>query len=361
LVRRAAERIGALIMATALCGPGAARAVAVSYEAEDLAVNVGLLLRAGHYYTFVEPNKGALDRSSFSVTEAELATFGRVFERVSYDLRFGNFNYVREAWAAVDLPAGLSAKVGQQFVPFGVEATTPEGDLTCTSRTRSSGRIAPGRNLGLRLDYLRANDDWPYEVGAAAGVFNNDDRYQYSLVDGAWRVYGTPAPGVRELEAGCSFYYGKEIRMIEFGRLVHGLYYFPAPRLGFDVTYDTGAFRISAEYMQYYIQNQWVDSSPKVRGFVYKDDYYRGYFSTLSRSFPLPYKYVDSVRPYVRYEHYKPAVLDRGDVEEDYFTGGFSTFFFDRVVMFRTDYTRIIEEKNRTINDKIASEFQVIF
>jgi hypothetical protein len=360
-VRRAVERIGALILATALCGPAAARAVAVGYEAEDFSVNVGLLLRAGHYYTFVEPNEKYLDSSAFSVTEAELEAFGSVFGRVSYDLRVSYFSYVREGWVAVDLPAGLSAKIGQQFVPFGAEATTPEGDLTCSSRTRSSDRIAPGRNLGLRFDYLLANDDWPYKVGAAAGVFNNEADSRYSLVDGAWRVYGTPAPRVRTLEAGCSFYYGKEFREVEIGRLVDGYYYFPAPRLGFDITYETGPFSTSAEYMQYYIQKYPVDFSPKVRGYVYTDDYYRGYFSTLSYSFPLPYKYADSVRPYVRYEHYKPAILDRGDVEEDYYTGGFSTSFFDRVVMFRADYTRIIEVNNRIANDRVASEFQIIF
>jgi hypothetical protein len=362
LVRRAVVRICGLIAATVMCGSAAARAVAVGYATEDFSVNVGLLLRAGHYYTFAEPNGEYLDRSTFSVAEAELATYGRIFERVSYDLRLRGFSSVREGWAAVDLPKGFSAKIGEQFVPFGVEATTPEGYLTCSSRTESSYSIAPGRNFGLRFDYLRTNDNWPYELGAAAAVFNNDYGYRYHpLVDGAWRVRGTPAPGVRTLEAGCSFYYGKEPRMIEFERLVHGPYYFPAPRLGFDVTYVAGPFDLAAEYMQYYIQKERIDFSPKLRGYVYKDDYYRGYFATLSYSVPLPYEYVNSIRPYVRYEHYKPAVLDRGDVEEDYYTGGFSIFFFDRAVMFRADYTRIIEEKNRIANDRIASEFQIMF
>lgn len=360
--RRAVTRICWLILATALCGPAAARAVVVSYAANEFSVNVGLLLRAGHYYTFVEPNKGALDRSTFSLTEAELATYGRIFERVSYDLRLRGFSSLREGWAAVDLPKGFSAKIGEQFVPFGVEGTTPEGYLTCSSRTESSYRIAPGRNFGLRFDYLRVSDDWPYEVGAAAGVYNSDYSHGgHPLVDGACRIFGTPAPGARALEAGCSFYYGEEERMIEFERLVRGHYYFPAPRLGFDVTCETSRLSISAEYMQYYIQRWFLDYSPKIRGAAYKDDYYRGYFSTLSYSFPLPYEYLDSVRPYVRYEHFKPAVLDRGDVEEDYYTGGVSIFFYDRAVMFRADYTRIIERINPVTNDSIASEFQLIF
>jgi hypothetical protein len=302
-----------------------------------------------------------MDESEFGVAEAELAAYGRVFERVSYDFRVSDFNYVREAWAAVDLPAGFSAKIGKQFVPFGVEATTAEGHLTCSSRTASSYQIAPGRNYGVRFDYLRTRDDWPYEIGAAAGVFNNADRSYAPLVDGAWRVYGSPAPAARTLKAGCSFYYGKELRDIVVEPYIEGYYYFSAPRLGFDVRYEAGPLDIAAEYMQHLIRQERVERQPGGRGYVYKDDHYRGYFTTLSYSVPLPYEYVNSLRPYVRYEHYKPAVLRRGLVEEDYYTGGFSIFFFDRVVMFRTDYTRIIEEKNWITNDSIASEFQVIF
>ena len=360
-MRRAVERISAIIMATALCGPAAARAVAVSYAAEDFSVNVGLLLRAGHYYTFAEPNKKNMDRSSFGVTEAELATFGHVFKKVSYNLSVGSFSYVREAWAAVDLPGGFSAKIGEQFVPFGVEATTPEAYLTCSTRTESSYNIGRGRDLGLRFDYHRASNDWPYEVGGAAGVYNNADRNYDCLVDGAWRVYGTPAPGVRTLEAGCSFYYGKEIRPIEIGQLVDGYYYFSAPRLGFDVSYEAGPFNVAAEYMQYLIRQYYVGTPPGSREHLFKDDYYRGYFATIGYLFPLPYKYANSIRPYARYEHFKPAVIRRGRVAENNYTGGFSTFFFDRVLMFRADYTRKIEEENRTTNDRIASEFQLMF
>lgn len=360
-MRRAARRIYGLIAATVMCGSAAAHAVAVGFAAEDFTVNVGLLLRAGHYYTFVETGYEAMDVSRFDVADAELATYGRIFERVSYDFRINNFYDIREAWAGVELPAGFSAKIGKQFVPFGVEATTPEGYLTCSTRTASSYQIAPGRNYGLRFDYLRTHDDWPYEIGAAAGVYNNADRSGYSLVDGAWRVYGTPVPAATTLVAGCSFYYGKEYRTIEIPPRVDGQYFFAAPRLGFDVSYETGPFNLAAEYMQYYIQEECVGVSPKQREYVYKDDYNRGYFATLSYSVPLPYEYVQSVRPYLRYEHFKPAVIRRGYVQEDYYTGGFSIYFFDRVVMFRADYTRIMEAECRSTNDRIASEFQVMF
>jgi len=360
-VRRAAGRIYGLIAATVICGSAAAHAVAVGFAGEDFSVNVGLLLRAGHYYQFVDWEEEKLDVSRFSLTEAELATYGRIFERVSYDIRISGFSNIREAKVGVELPAGFSAKVGKQFVPFGVEATTPEGYFTCSTRTASSYEIAPGRDYGLRFDYVLERDDWPYEIGAAAGIYNNADRSNAPLVDGAWRLYGTPVPAATTLVAGCSFYYGKEYRMIEIPPRVDGPYFFAAPRLGFDVSYETGPFNLAAEYMQYYIQEECVGVSPKRREYVYKDDYYRGYFATLSYSHPLPYEYVQSVRPYLRYEHFKPAVIRRGNVQEDYYTGGFSIFFFDRVVMFRADYTRIIEEKCRSANDSIASEFQVMF
>ena len=360
-MRRAVRRIYGIIAATAICGSTAARAVAVGFAAEDFSVNVGLLLRAGHYYRFVDWEGEKLDASEFSLTEAEVATYGRLWERVSYDFRIDRFYNVREAWAGVEMPAGLSAKIGKQFAPFGVEATTREGDLTCSSRTYSSIVIAPRRNYGLRFDYLRERDDWPYQVGAAAGVYNNEYTSQYPLVDGAWRIYGTPAPGVRTLAAGCSFYYGKEPRDLDIEPYIHGYYLFPAPRLGFDLTYVTGPFNLAAEYMQYYIQKERVGVSRERPEYVYKDDYYRGYFATLSYTRPLPYDYIQSVRPYLRYEHFKPAILRRGDVREDLYTGGLSLFFFDRLVMFRTDYTRIIEDECRTSNDRIASEFQLMF
>ena len=360
-MRRAARRIYGLIAATVMCGSAAAHAVAVGFAAEDFTVNVGVLLRAGHYYTFAEPGQKYMDSSEFDIADAELSTYGRIFERVAYDFRINNFYDIREAWAGVDLPAGFSATIGKQFVPFGVEATTPEGYLTCSTRTESSYLIAPGRNYGLRFDYVRERDDWPYEIGAAAGIYNNDFAPEYPLVNGAWRLYGTPVPAATTLVAGCSFYYGKELRMIRLPPRVNGPYFFAAPRLGFDVSYETGPFNLAAEYMQYYIQKHIVNFSPKLRGYVYKDDYYRGYFTTLSYTHPLPYEYVQSVRPYLRYEHFKPAVIRRGYVQEDYYTGGFSIFFFDRVVMFRADYTRIMEAECRSTNDRITSEFQVMF
>ena len=358
-MRRAAGRISGLIMATVMCGSVTAHAVAVAYAAEDFTFNVGLLLRAGHYYTFAEPYKQeVMDSSEFDVAEAELATYGRVFDRVSYDVKVRSFSTVREAWVAADLPAGFSARIGRQFVPFGVEATTPEGSLTCSSRTASSSWIALGRSDGLRFDYVREGDDWPYEIGGAAGVYDHYYHRSGPLVDGAWRVYGTPAPGVRTLTAGCSFYYGKEPRGIEFEPYIEGYYYFSAPRLGFDVGYEAGPFGVSAEYMQYLIR---MVSSPVGSERPYEDKSHRGYFATLSYQRPLPYKHVDAVKPYVRYEHFQPAVLRKGYVASDLYTGGFSTYFFDRILMFRADYTRIFEDDNRFTNDSIASEFQLIF
>jgi hypothetical protein len=272
-----------------------------------------------------------------------------------------SFSSIREATVGVEPAAGLCATVGRQFVPFGVEATTPEGYLTCSSRTVSSNFIAPGREDGLRFDYALARDDWPYELGAAAGVYNNGYNPYYPLVAGAWRVSGTPAPGVRTLKAGCSFYYGKEAQLIIIPPHVEGIYFFPAPRLGFDARYELGPLQLAAEYMQYFIQQEIVGASPRWRVYLYKDDYYRGYFATLSYSRPLPYEYLSSVRPYLRYERFKPGIFERGDVRVDNYTGGFSAYFFDQAVMFRADYTRIIEDENRTANDRIASEFQVLF
>lgn len=225
-MRRAVKLTSTLIAATAISGGAAVYAVAVSVPADDFSVNLGLLLQAGHRYRFYEWENISEDTSYFTISEAELRLYGRVFEGVDYDLRLAGFSGVREAYVGTDFPAGFSAKIGRNFVPFGVEATTEEGYLTCTSRTRSSERIAPGREYGLRFDYVHTSDNWPYEFGAAAGVYNNR---QGPLVDGAARVYARPVPGAKTLSIGCSFYYGKEYREIyNPRRLRHSRLYSPA-------------------------------------------------------------------------------------------------------------------------------------
>jgi len=75
----------------------------------------------------------------------------------------------------------------------------------------------------------------------------------------------------------------------------------------------------------------------------------------------LPWRYFRGFRPYVRYERFDAAILKRGDCPEDRYTGGVALHFLGRKLMFRSDYTRILEEINPTSNDEIASEFQVMF
>ena len=242
-------------------------------------------------------------------------------------------------------------------MPFGVEATAEEGHLTCTSRTRSSERIAPGREYGLRFDYVRASDNWPYELGAAAGVYNNDDG---PLVDGAARVYARPVPGAKTLSIGCSLYYGKEYREIyDPIRRTAELLFYPAPRLAGDVYFEIWRLKLGAEYLEYLITDVLID----VRGLetIYKSDYYRGGFATANYTHPLPWRYFGAVEPYLRYERYDPAVFRRGLVAEDRYTGGFALYFIGRNLMFKADYTRILEKEQRYTNDEIESFFQVMF
>lgn len=356
-MRRAVKLTSTLIAVTAISGGAAVYAVAVSVTTDDFSVNLGLLLQAGHRYRFFEWENISEDSSDFTVPEAELRLYGRVFETVDYDLRFAGFGSIREAYVGTDLPAGFSAKIGKYFVPFGVEATTEEGYLPCTSRTRSSERIAPGREYGLRFDYFRASDNWPYEFGAAAGVYNNR---QGPLVDGAARVYARPVPGVRTLSIGCSFYYGKEYRQIYDPRRGHPERYFrPAPRLAGDVYFETWRLKFGLEYLEYFLQDVLIG----IRGLepIYKSDYYRGGFATAGYTHPLPWRYLGAVEPYLRYERYDPAVFEKGLSPEDRYTGGFALYFMGRNLMFKADYTRILEEEQRRTNDEIESLFQVMF
>jgi hypothetical protein len=358
-VRRATKLASTLIAATAISGGSAVYAVAVSVPTDDFSVNLGFLLQAGHRYRFYEWRNESEDTSYFGIPEAELRLYGQVFERVDYDLRLRGFSSVREAYVGTELLPGFSAKVGEYFVPFGVEATTEEGYLLYTSPTRSSDVIAPGRETGLRFDYVRASDGWPYELGAAAGVYNNVER-DVPLIDGAARIYAKPVPGVKTLSVGCSFYYGKEYREIyDPRRRSIDRPFRPAPRLAGDVHFQTWRFKFGAEYLEYLLHNVLI----YVRGLepIYKSDYYRGGFANVSYTHPLPWRYFGAVEPYLRYERFDPAVFYRGIFSEDRYTGGFALYFIGRNLMFKADYTRILEEEQRFTNDEIESLFQVMF
>jgi hypothetical protein len=358
-VRRAVKLASAIIAATVLSGGSAVYAVAVAVPTDDFSLNLGLLLQAGHSYRFFEWRNESDDSSYFGIPEAELRLYGRVFERVDYDLRLRGFSAVREAYVGTELLPGFSAKIGEYFVPFGVEATTEEGYLVCTSPTRSSDLIAPGREPGLRFDYVRTSDGWPYEFGVAAGVYNNTER-NVPLVDGAARVYARPIPGAETLSIGCSFYYGKEWRQFYDPRRGSSeLHFRPAPRLAGDLYFETWRLKFGVEYLEYMVQEMLID----FRGLepIYKDDYYRGGFATAGYNHPLPWRYLEAVEPYLRYERYDPAVFSRGYSPEDRYTGGFALYFIGRNLMFKADYTRILEEEQRCTNDEIESLFQVMF
>ena len=109
-MRRAIKLTSTLIAVTAISGGAAVYAVAVSVPTDDFSVNLGLLLQAGHRYRFFEWENVSENTSYFTISEAELRLYGRVFERVDYDLRFARFGSIREAYVGTDLPAGFSVK-----------------------------------------------------------------------------------------------------------------------------------------------------------------------------------------------------------------------------------------------------------
>ena len=351
-----------VVIMFAVTAAGSAYAVAVDVPVEELTVNLGFLLKAGHYYNYYDVGDDHLSSSNFYVSDAELRVYGRVFDKVDYDLKpyLTTYDrvYLREAYIGTALPAGFSGKVGRFFVPFGVEATTYEGYLICNARTVTSTRIALGRNYGVRFDYLLERERWPYKIGAAAGVFNGEG----PLVNGAGRVYGAPVPGLKTFNVGLSYFYAKEYRWKYREYQPREFHFLPEARVGADLSLTAWRFEFLAEYMQHFI-NDYPIRAHEYREpyYVYKDTYERGYFGTLTYTQPLPWRYFQDFGPYARYERWKPAVLERGYIAEDRYTAGLALHFLGRNLMFRGDYTRILEDEYRTSNDVIASEFQVMF
>jgi hypothetical protein len=346
------------ILLAVTLGCAAAFGVTVDVPTEDVSVNLGLLFQVGHDYRYRNLWLQHMDYSRFGVGEAELRVYGLLFDKVEYDVRSREFENIREAYIGTTLPGNISAKIGLYFLPFGVEATTEEGYLTCTSRTSSSNGIALGRGYGVRFDYLTERDRWPYRIGVAAGVYNNVS----PLVAGAGRVYGTPIPGLKNLEVGYSYYYGKTQRQKYTGPFGGLLKFLEEPRAGADARYVIGGLTLAAEYMQRYYNDYPVEIERQGPNYyLYKDAYDRGYFGVIDYYKTLPWPYFQGFQPYVRYEHFDPAVLKPGDYPIDRYTGGFALHFLGRNLMFRSDYTRVLEDKYPTSNDEIASEFQVMF
>ncbi|MEE8639680.1 MAG: porin [bacterium] len=346
------------ILFIAVTFTGAAYGVQVNVPLDEVTVNLGLLLQAGHRYEYQNLGRYHLDKSDFVIPEAELRVYGRLFNKVDYDVRSSGLRGVREAYLGTALPAGFSTKIGRFFVPFGVEATTYEGYLTCSSRTVASSVIAPGRNYGVRFDYVLERDVWPYKIGAAAGVFNGPG----PLVNGAGRIYGAPVPGLKTLYVGLSYFYAKEYRWKYHRYQPREYHYLPEPRAGADLSFTAWRFEFLAEYMQQFINDYPISTErPREPYYVYKDTYARGYFGTLTYTQPLPWRNFQDLAPYARYERWDPAVIARGQIPEDRYTAGLALHFLGRNLMFRSDYTRILEDEYRTSNDVIASEFQVMF
>jgi hypothetical protein len=335
----------------------AAYGIQVDVPFDEATVNLGLLLQAGHRYEFRNIGRQHLDRSEFVVPEAELRVYGSLFNRVDYDVR-SSLKTVREAYLGTPIAAGFSTKVGLFFIPFGVEATTYEGYLTCSSRTVTSSAIAPGRNYGVRFDYLLERDGWPYKIGAAAGVFNGSG----PLVNGAGRIYGAPVPRLKNFNVGFSYFYAKAYRWKYRGPYEQEYHFLPEPRAGADVSFTAWRFEFLAEYMQQFINDYPIEVQPYQEPYyVYMDTYERGYFGTVTYTQPLPWHYFQDIAPYARYERWDPAVVERGYIPEDRYTAGLALHFLGSNLMFRGDYTRIMEDEYRTSNDIIASEFQVMF
>lgn len=337
----------------------AAHGIQVDVPFDEATVNLGLLLQAGHQYVFENIGPRHLGESEFVIPEAELRVYGRLFDKVDYDVRSYGSRGVREAYLGMALPAGFSTKIGRFFVPFGVEATTYEGYIVCSSRTMTSAAIAPGRSYGVRFDRELERDAWPYRIGAAVGVFNGAS----PLVNGAGRIYGAPVPGVKNTQIGVSYFYAKARRWKYRGQFRTEEHdYLAEPSVGADVSSTVWRFEFLAEYMQHFV-NDYPIRVERYREpyYVYKDTYERGYFGTLVYTHPLPWRYFQDFAPYARYERWDPAVLYPGAIPEDRYTAGFALHFLGRNLMFRSDYTRILEDEYRTSNDVIASEFQVMF
>lgn len=339
----------------------AAAAVNVQVPLDDITVNLSALMNVGYYYYFYDERDGHVGNGSFGARAYRLGVNGDIGERIFYRAEYSGYSssaYTRN-YLGVSLADNLKIEAGDDFAPFGVESQIPTENRITSTTTLMTGGITPS-GLGVRVDYDVKDAFIPF--GAGLGIYPYAGSQSYRLDAAAARVYADVWPGEPRLIIGGSYYANQELRLVFTGEYPYerGHKYVFAPRVGGDLGFQWDRITFQTEYMQYYIEDYLIrDNYPEEP--VYKSTYERGYYGLFAYKHPLPWKYLQAFQPYARYERYEPAVLDRGLIAEDRYTGGFDIYFLANNLMLRADYTRILEDELRMKNDRIASAFQLFF
>jgi len=339
-----------------------AAAANVEVPLNDITINLSALMQAGYSYYFQDDaqTREHVGSGYFSGQIYRIGVNGYLSDRFFYRAEYGTDLDTRN-YVGFRVSDRFTVKAGQDVIPYTVEGQLLPEQYITTSLTHLTD-IFERRGFGLRGDFEIGNGNPRGGVSTGFYPFTSPTEGHLDTVTG--RAFLAAALGKTELEFGVSGFERKEIRdeaVGEYPQIRFGTRYLPAPRVAGDAAFRINGFAFLAEYSQYFVDGVLITTGESRRGYYYKNLSETDYYGLAAYSFALPWRYFHAFQPYSRYERYEPAVYGKRYIAKDYYTGGFDLYFLNNNLMFRADYTRVLEDVLPMKNDVIASYFQLYF
>lgn len=340
----------------------AAGAVNVQIPLDDVTVNLSALLQTGYDYRFEDDAERRTHVGSgyFAASLYRIGFDGDIGERIFYRAEYGSFPYARN-FIGYRITDGFSIRAGQDVIPFTVDGQLLPEEYIATSPS-TVGDNAANNGLGLRGDFKTANANPRW--GLSAGFYPYVFPYADFLDTFAGRTYLEYSAGKAKLELGISGLERKEYRyriVGEYPRLEVIPRYLEAPRAAGDATVSIGGFSFRAEYSRYFVDGVLIYNGGDIRDAYFKNFTENDYYGIAAYRFSLPWRFLQAIQPYGRYERHEPAIIHKGPffIAYNKITGGFDSYFLGNNLMLRADYTRVLEDALPMKNDEIRSHIQL--
>jgi phosphate-selective porin len=271
---------------------------------------------------------------SFSISRARLSVSGGLLKNVSFKLQIDGVKSptLLDAMIDVQFKPYLGLRVGQYYVPFGLESTTSDADLDLINRSQVVNSLAPGRDIGSQGRDIGAMLMGKYSfVEYYAGIFNGSGINRLDTnknKDFAARVIVRP---IRNLAVGGSFYDGRYSATQDAPVVTRN-------KAGLEAALTLGALCLKSEFISA------KDDRTSKSGWYAEGTY-----------FLLPNK----VQAVVRWDAFDPN-LDTVNNRQDAFTVGGTWFLFKRTKILANYILNRVEGQGTT-NQTLAVQFQAAF
>ena len=224
-------------------------------------------------------------------------------------------------------------RIGQFYVPFGMENTTSDSFMDIINRSQVTEKLVPGRDIGAQgrdiglqvsgdTNFGKENKILGYMIGVFNGAgMNLDDDNEYK--DFAGRILVFPIKG---LSVGLSGYNGK-----------YGTTNVDKLRAGAEATYTLEGMSLKAEYVS------GKDGAMEKYGWYAQ----------------AGYKFIPTVETILKYDSYDPDTNTSGD-KNDILTLGLN-WFISKNAKIQVNYEWKNEELTQADNNGLIAQFQIMY